>query len=91
MATDFPDFSAHLHAVARTAAISGVVNIVITILCIWAAWWAMQSFRFDVFLRDPKGSKAKMLMILLSIVLGHGVARFIIDYLQWSLLLGDLV
>lgn len=91
MHTEFPDWSAHLNTVARTAAITGVVNIVITVLCIWLAWWALQTFRFDVFMRDPKGARAKMLMVLISIVLGHAVARFVIDYLQWSMLLGNLV
>ncbi len=69
---------------------TGVFNIVITVLCIWTAWWALQGFRFDVFMRNPKGRQAKVLLIMISIIIGYMVASFIIDYLQWSLLLKEL-
>lgn len=80
----FPD---RIDNVARTAAVTGIFNILITIFCIWAAWWVLQNFRFDVFMRNPKGAQAKLLLIMLSIIIGHLVSSFIIDYLQWSLLL----
>jgi len=31
--------------------------------------------------------QAKLLMIMLSIVIGYSVAKFIIDYMAWSMLL----
>jgi len=90
MSAEFPDWPAGFEAVAKTAAIAGAVNIIITLLCIWASWWALQSFRFDVFVRDPKGARAKVLLILFSVMLGHAAARFVIDYLEWSLTLKGL-
>ncbi len=70
--------------------LTGLLNIMITVICIWVAWWAMQGFRFDIFMRNPTGRRAKVLMIMISIIMGYLVASFIIDYLQWSLVLKQL-
>lgn len=66
---------------------SSLFYIVIVLLSIGFAWWALQSFRFDLFLKNPKGSQAKALQIFLSIALGYEIAKFLIDYSHWSLLL----
>lgn len=71
-------------------ALSGVLNIVLVLVCIALAWWSLQSFRFDLFLKNPKGAQAKMLLILLSIALGYGVASFFIAYFGWATLLKEL-
>lgn len=61
--------------------------IVIVIICIGLAWWGLQQFRFDLFLRNPKSAQSKVLQILLAIALGYEAARFLIDYFNWSALL----
>lgn len=66
---------------------SSLLYIVIVLLCIGIAWWALQVFRFDVFIRNPKGTQGKLLQVLFSVALGYQIARFFIDYLNWSLLL----
>ena len=76
-----------MDAAARSAGIAGIMNIIITVVCIWAAWWALQTIRFDIFMKSPKSAQAKLLMIMLSIGIGHTVARFVIDYLLWSTLI----
>lgn len=76
-----------MDSAARSAGIAGIFNIVVTILCIWAAWWALQGFRFDVFLKQPRSPQARLFMVLLAVTIGYTVARFIIDYLSWALLL----
>ncbi|MFD0695516.1 DUF1146 family protein [Paenibacillus sp. GCM10027628] len=70
---------------AKYASLMNVVDIAVYILCIGLAWWALQSFRFDVLLKRPKGAQAIMLQILLSIALGHLVASFFIQYLGLSM------
>lgn len=67
--------------------VTGLVNIVVSLALIALSWWALQSFRFDLFVKDHKSSQAKLLQILLSLALGHGVARFFMDYLGWSSML----
>lgn len=71
-------------------ALGGVLNIVLALVCIAVSWWALQSVRFDLFLKNPRGAQAKMLLILLSIALGYGVASFFTAYLNWSALLQEL-
>jgi uncharacterized integral membrane protein (TIGR02327 family) len=63
----------------------GLVTIVVYLLFIALSWWALQEFRFDVLLRRPKSPQGKLLQIFLSIVLGYGLGRFFLDYLQISL------
>lgn len=69
---------------------TAVINIVLTLMGIALSWWALQCVRWDVFLANPKGAKAKALMIILSIVIGHGIARFLSDYAGWSQMLSQL-
>lgn len=84
-------YSEMMNTAQQSSALSGLIGIVLTIVCILIAWWALQSFRIDVFMRNPKGAQARLLLLLLSVVIGHGTASFILDYLEWSLLLKWLV
>jgi uncharacterized integral membrane protein (TIGR02327 family) len=70
--------------------IYGVVSIILTVLFIALSWWALQAIRFDLFLKKPDGAQAKLLQILLSLVIGYEVARFFLDYLSWSLIIGQV-
>jgi len=67
-----------------------LITIVISILCIGLSWWALQAFRFDMFMKKVDSAQTKLLQILLSIFIGHGVAQFFLEYLSSSLLLGNL-
>lgn len=64
--------------------VTALVNILITLFCIGVCWWVLMNLRLDLFLKDPKGVKAKVFYVILSIVLGHGLASFLIDYFGWS-------
>lgn len=68
----------------------GFLSIVLSIVFIGLAFWALQSFRFEKILKRPNGAQAKLLQILLSIVIGYEVSRFFLDYLGWSLAYGNL-
>ncbi len=70
--------------------ISAVLNIVLSVVFIGVSWWALQAFRFDLFVKKADSAQAKLLQILLSIFIGYGVARFFLEYLGWSLMLKDL-
>ncbi len=66
---------------------SGVMYIAVNLICIALSWWALQSIRIDVLLYKPSGAQAKALLIILSIVMGHALAGFFIQYLGWTSLL----
>jgi uncharacterized integral membrane protein (TIGR02327 family) len=71
--------------VIQVAVISNVVYIVLVLLCIGFSWYGIQQLRLDVFLRNPRSGAARLLQVFVSIALGYQVARFIIDYVGWSM------
>lgn len=71
-------------------AMNSVIYILISLICIGLSWWSLQQFRFDLFLKQPKGTPSKVLQILLSLALGSIVGRFLMDYFNWSSLLKDM-
>ncbi|WP_027415197.1 DUF1146 family protein [Aneurinibacillus terranovensis] len=68
-------------------AMAGAINIVMSLIFIGISFWALQAFRFDLFVSNPKGGRAKLLQILLSIMLGHSVSVFFSDYFGWTRML----
>ncbi|GGE05118.1 hypothetical protein GCM10011571_02730 [Marinithermofilum abyssi] len=75
---------------ATSFGVTALVNTFLSLLCIGLSWWVLMNVRLDAFLRDPDGIQAKALYIILSIVLGHGLATFLIDYTGWSRMVGNL-
>lgn len=64
--------------------ITGMTYIFVVLVCIACAWWGLQQIRLDVFLKNPKSTPAKILLIFLSIALGYQVASFLIAYFEWT-------
>lgn len=59
-------------------------NIVISLMVLTVVWWSIQSFKFDLFVKNPDGVKAKAFMIIITIALTHLVTSFLLSYLNWS-------
>jgi uncharacterized integral membrane protein (TIGR02327 family) len=78
------------NAMNQSMALDSMLNICIVIVCIGVSWWGIQQIRLDLFLKRPKSSQAITLQILLSIALGSEVARFIIEYYNWSTMIKGL-
>lgn len=68
----------------ETVAIQGIANIVIVLIILVITWWALQSFKFELFVKNPEGPQAKALLILLTIAIGSLVGNFFINYLEWA-------
>jgi len=68
----------------RMTGVAGLVGILVTLVSIWLAWRGLQALKLDRFLKDPDSGQARLLLVLLSVALGHLVARFVLDYLNWS-------
>ena len=62
-----------------------LLKMIIYLILIGLSWWALQEFRFDLFMRRPKSAAAKMLQVLLSIALGYIVGSFFLDYISNSI------
>lgn len=67
--------------------LSALFNIAVTLIGIGVAWWALQSLRFDVFLKHPGEGKAKLLHLMLAVIIGYMFGKFIIEYVVWSSML----
>lgn len=68
------------------AAMDLFIHLIILIL----TWWAIQSIKWDLWLRNPTSIRAKILMILISIAISYPVASFFINYLSWSVQLPQI-
>jgi len=66
---------------------TGALSMALSLVGVLLAWVALQSIRWDVFVKDVKAPSFQLLLVLLCLVLGHGFARFVMDYVQWSSLL----
>lgn len=62
-----------------------LLSVIVHIIFLVVTWWALQSFRMDVFFKDPTDPRAKVLMILVTIAIGSIVGNFFMNYLNWSL------
>ena len=71
--------------------VSGLLAIIVTLLSIYLAWVVLQELKLDMLLKQPKSPRGRMLQIMLAILIGHGFASFILDYWQWSQMLGAFV
>ena len=66
---------------------TGAASMALSLAGVLLAWIALQSVRWDLFVKNVKAPSFQLLLVLLSLVLGHGFARFVMDYVQWSSLL----
>ncbi len=76
---------------AATAGVHALISILIELLCIALAWIAIQELKLDNILKRPRSSTARLLQIMLSVVLGHAFASFVLAYWNWSGLLKGIV
>ncbi|RKD76094.1 putative integral membrane protein (TIGR02327 family) [Sinobaca qinghaiensis] len=68
-----------------------VLHILVNIFFLIVVWWSLQAFRFDVFLRNPEGLKAKLLYLFVTIAISYLVSSFFMEYLQGSFMLRNLL
>lgn len=73
-----------------TLGLTGMMYIIVALVCITLAWMGLQQLRLEVFLKNPKGPYAKVLLIFASIALGYEVASFLIAYVEWTGMLKGL-
>lgn len=64
-----------------------LMSILVNIMFLVIIWWALQSFRFEVLVKNPKGPQGIVLKLITTIVLTHLVSSFFLDYLNWSKML----
>lgn len=67
-----------------TLGVTGLLSVIISLICIALAWWSLQNLKLDLIIRNPRSPQGRLLQLLLAIVLGHFVSNFLIDYISWT-------
>lgn len=58
----------------------GGLTIFALLVGIALAWYALGAVRWEIFARDPQSRAARLLRLLLAILIGSGVAGFLVQY-----------
>ncbi|MCD8916177.1 DUF1146 family protein [Staphylococcus sp. IVB6181] len=61
-----------------------IAHLIMHVLCICAAYWALNAIRLEQFFKKGYPVQVQVLMIFIAILIGTGVSNFIIDLLQFS-------
>lgn len=64
-----------------------IAYLIVLLACILLAWWALTAFRLDAFLREPKSLRARMLQLIIAVVIGYNLAKFLMDYAHFASLM----
>ncbi|MBY6037316.1 DUF1146 family protein [Fictibacillus nanhaiensis] len=67
-----------------------LLHIIVHLLFLVIAWWAMQAIHFDSWIKKGKVMQARVLYILLVISLASLASDFFLKYLQYSTNLSQL-
>ncbi|MDO7906528.1 DUF1146 family protein [Paenibacillus sp. JX-17] len=70
-----------------TIGTNGLISMIVSLICIALAWWALQGLKLDLWIRHAKSAQGRMLHLFLAIILGHFVAKFLLEYITWSQML----
>ncbi|MFT2141398.1 DUF1146 family protein [Staphylococcus sp. GDY8P145P] len=63
----------------------GIIGLLLHVICVCLAFWALQGVRLEQIFKKNQVAQAQTFIIILSIILGTAVSRFILDILQYSL------
>jgi uncharacterized integral membrane protein (TIGR02327 family) len=64
--------------------IQALLGMLVTLICIAVVWHLLQEVRWEKLLRQPAHPRARFLQLVAAIVIGYGVARFLLDYWAWT-------
>ncbi|WP_068497310.1 DUF1146 family protein [Paenibacillus kribbensis] len=72
---------------SQSASMIALISMIVSLICIALAWWALQSLKLDLIIRHPKGPQGRLLHLFLAIIVGQLVAGFLLSYISWSQML----
>ncbi|WP_169084524.1 DUF1146 domain-containing protein [Paenibacillus sp. PL91] len=70
---------------------TGLFSIVIVILSIIFVWFVLQEVKWETFFRFPRSPKARLFQVIVAIIMGHLLAKFILEYWGYTVLLKSFV
>lgn len=64
--------------------VQAMVNITSHIIFIFITWQVLQSVRLDGIFKKERVAEARILVILITIVIGSTASNFFLDLINWS-------
>ncbi|AVR00571.1 DUF1146 family protein [Oceanobacillus sp. M65] len=61
-----------------------IFSMISHLIFIYLTWRVVQAINFDPLIRKGRAAEARVLLLLVTIVVGAGVSRFFLEILQWS-------
>ncbi|MBN2980708.1 MULTISPECIES: DUF1146 family protein [Cohnella] len=58
--------------------------IVVTLGMIAVSWFLLQEVKWEAWFRHPRSPRARVLQLIIAVVVGHSLARFVLDYWGWT-------
>lgn len=61
-----------------------IVSMISHMIFIYITWRVITSLNFEPLIRRGQVTEARILILFITIAIGTGVSRFVLDILQWS-------
>src|SRR5690625_879249 len=61
-----------------------IVSMISHLIFIALTWRIITSLKLEPFIRKGNETEFKVLLLFITIVIGSGVSRFFLEFLQWS-------
>lgn len=73
--------------IGLSAQLQGSLTILAMLVGVALAWQGLGAIRWEIFVREPRSGPARLLRLLLAILIGGGLAGFIVQYATAAALL----
>lgn len=61
-----------------------IISMISHVAFIYITWMVIQSVNFELIIRKNHVAEARILIMFITIVIGTGVSRFVLEIIQWS-------
>lgn len=70
--------------------LNNVLSLVIYVVAIYVAWWALMPVKWDRLLNQVRSPQAAVLRVLVAVVFGSLIAQFFLEYIRLAQALAPL-
>ncbi|WP_328794775.1 DUF1146 family protein [Jeotgalicoccus meleagridis] len=61
-----------------------LMHIILHFLCILLAFWVLKGVRIEFIFRQGEVGRSRLMMLLLSVLIGTGLSNFIMDVFRYT-------
>ncbi|SFE10016.1 conserved hypothetical integral membrane protein [Lentibacillus persicus] len=64
--------------------LTAIISMISHLIFIYITWRVITTINIDPLIRKGRETEARILIIFITILIGTGVSRFFLDFIQWS-------